>query len=303
MIHEYALEPAVLAAWASNGRDYAEFLREYGLGTPRLVSSFPKLKPTKFRSYFLQKSPPETDSLKYQRYQEMVLKLAEELVIRESEAAQDVDWIEHVRAENNRLPFDVILSLNPINVGENITPADMYLDGSAWLHCRQKIIKRNFSDLSDSVRGLVRLATDRVIVIDAYGWTAEAIIAMQHIVRLAGEGRVNSKKPVVYLYYRKNRNPASPSADYVKNEIIKGLRGADPSTLCVLELDETPNSNVFHNRCLLTEHGGVILGHGVGVSNIDTHTDEVTLMESDVYKSKWAQYVSNCCYQVISRSS
>ena len=42
MIYEYALEPAVLTSWASNDRDYAEFLREYGLGTPRIVSSFPK---------------------------------------------------------------------------------------------------------------------------------------------------------------------------------------------------------------------------------------------------------------------
>ena len=33
MIYEYALEPAVLTSWASNDRDYAEFLREYGLGT------------------------------------------------------------------------------------------------------------------------------------------------------------------------------------------------------------------------------------------------------------------------------
>lgn len=44
MIYEYALDPVVLSTWASNERDYAEFLREYGLGTPRMISSFPKKK-------------------------------------------------------------------------------------------------------------------------------------------------------------------------------------------------------------------------------------------------------------------
>lgn len=303
MIHEYALDPDVLVAWASNGRDYAEFLREYGLGTPRLVSSFPKLKPSKFRSYFLQKSPPEIDSLKWQRYQEMVIKLAGELIIRDSGVAQDLDWIENVTAENNRLPFDVVLSSSPIDVGGNVTPITMYLNGSIWLHERQKVIRRNVADLSGAIGGLVRLATDSIVVIDAYGWTVEAIIAMQHIVRLASDGRVNNKNPVVLLCYRKNRNPPSPSAGYVKNEIMRGLGGTDPTTLRVLELDEIPNGNVFHNRCLLTEHGGVILGHGVAVTNIDTHTDEVTLMEADVYHLKWGQFVSNCCYQVISSST
>ncbi len=48
MIYEYALDPAVLSTWASNERDYAEFLREYGLGTPRIISSFPKKKNLNF---------------------------------------------------------------------------------------------------------------------------------------------------------------------------------------------------------------------------------------------------------------
>lgn len=77
MIHEYAIEPNVILTWASNGRDYAEFFREYGLGTPRIISNFPKSKPAKFRSYLLKHCPANSESLQVQRYIEIVQKIAE----------------------------------------------------------------------------------------------------------------------------------------------------------------------------------------------------------------------------------
>lgn len=74
MIYEYALEPAVLTLWASNNRDYAEFLREYGRGTPRIASSFPMKKATKLRSYLMQHCPQDAQSLAGQRTPSWFLK-------------------------------------------------------------------------------------------------------------------------------------------------------------------------------------------------------------------------------------
>lgn len=41
MIYEYALEPQLVAAWASDKQKYKSILKEFGLGSGRSVSRFP----------------------------------------------------------------------------------------------------------------------------------------------------------------------------------------------------------------------------------------------------------------------
>lgn len=302
MIHEYAIDPRVLATWASNQRDYAEFLREYGVGTPRIISSFPKCRVAKFRSYLLQRGPADSNSLVTQRYQEMVVKLVGELVLRESDETPGADWCEFARIENNRLPFGAVLSSEVVDTEKSMTLESMYLSGSLWLHPRQTIIERTLIGFTLVVRDFLRLASNQVVVVDTYGWTREAIVIMQYIVNIVCEGRVNGRLPSITLYYKTKRDGGSPEAEYVKREIVKGLNNFDPGSLHVVELGEVDGSDVFHNRCILTEHGGVITGHGIGVSNETSHTDEILLMESAVYQKKWQQFVEDNRYKIITQS-
>jgi hypothetical protein len=160
MIYEYALEPAVLTSWASNDRDYAEFLREYGLGTPRIVSSFPKKKASKLRSYLLQHSPQDEQSLAGQRYTEMVLKVVESIVVRDVQLQNTAEWAEAAVVENRRAPFDVILSSTEIQEGNNVTPASMYSQGSIWNHPGQVNVLRTNEGLLAAVVNLIRLADE-----------------------------------------------------------------------------------------------------------------------------------------------
>lgn len=303
MIHEYALDPNVLDYWASNERDYAEFMREYGVGTPRLVSSFPKQKRSKLRSYLVQRSPGSDGSLQNSRYVEMVLKLVEEVVIRESSITMDAAWADIVRIENERLPFGAVLSSEVIRTQRNLTPANMYSSDSIWMHPRQVIIDRTFVGFSSAIKNFLRLATNGVVVVDAFGWTQASISAMKLIIEKVCEGRINGQLPCITLYYKTKRGESTPAAAYVKNEVLRGLTGFDPAKLCVFELDEMAGGDVFHNRCILTEHGGIITGHGIGVSDRATQTDEIVLMEAAVYKKKWDQFVENNRYAVITKSA
>lgn len=303
MIHEYALDPDVLAFWASSQRDYAEFMREYGVGTPRIFSSFPRQRGSKLRSYLLQRTPGTGDALQGKRFEEMVLKLAEEVVIREAGAPLEGTWPEIVRIENERLPFGAVLSSEVIQTQRNLTPANMYSPDSIWAHPRQAIINRTFLGFSSAIRDLLRLATESVVVVDAFGWTQPATVAMRHIINGVRAGRINSRIPSVVLYYKTRRAEATPAADYVKAEILRGLTGFDPSRLFVFELDELEGGEVFHNRCILTEHGGIITGHGIGVTDRETQTDEIALMEMVVYQKRWDQFLKNNCYSVVSKSA
>ena len=204
MIYEYALEPAVLTSWASNDRDYAEFFREYGLGTPRIVSSFPKKKASKLRSYLLQHSPQDAQSLTGQRYTEMVLKIVESIVVRDVQVHNTAEWVEAAVVENRRAPFDVILSSTEIREGNNVTPASMYSQGSIWNHHGQLNVSRTNEGLLGAVLNLVRLADAKVVIVDPFGWTVEAISFIQFMLQAITSNRVSEGLPAIVLGFLQN---------------------------------------------------------------------------------------------------
>jgi hypothetical protein len=308
MIHEYALDPAVLSAWASNSRDYAEFMREYGLGTPRIISSFPKKKASKLRSYFLSKGPADSDSLQGQRYLEMVQKMVEVLIIRDGHEPQDSNWEINVKVENERTPFGIVLSLEVIDISRNITPGSMYSPNSIWNHPRQKNIYRTVDGFLTVVTDFLRLATNNVVIVDAFGWTQEAVRTVQYFINSISERRVNSQLPCIYLYYKEKRGGThsgvgSPDAVTVKSRILQGVsENLSDIHLEVFELREVEGNDVFHNRCILTEHGGIITGHGIAISNDTAHTDEAILMELEIYEKKWRQFVEDNCFEIESHA-
>ncbi|WP_319548514.1 hypothetical protein [Desulfogranum marinum] len=255
MIHEYAIEPSVLLSWATNDRDYYEFFREYGLGTPRIFSSFPKQKAKKLRRYFLAQVSADDQSQQAMRYTEMVVKLVERIVVREVEADQS-EWSQRAVAENERIPFNVILSSELIGTDRNLTPDKMYEPGSIWNHQDQLNIHRTTEGFYSAISNLLRLATEQIVVIDPYGYSDKAIKQIQYLINHLPEKRVNHQIPSITLFYKTNTNGLN--ANEVRERILARVRIDEICTvLKVSELEEVPGSDVFHNRCILTEHGGV----------------------------------------------
>lgn len=307
MIYEYVIDPSVLYSWAANDRDYAEFLREYGLGTSRVISSFPKKKPSKLRSYLLG-SQGDSQSLQGQRYTEMVLKIVESVVQRDVPQNQKGAWSECSLVEHVRAPFDVILSSDPIDTVENITRENMYAKDSIWHHPSQVSIRRTNADLLSAVFNLIRLSSKRIVIVDPYGWTSEAISFISFLIDSMSDRRVCESIPSLTMYYKEKHGSdktgnASPSAPHVKNQILRGLsKNTIIPQLDIFELREKLGGDVFHNRCIITEHGGVLIGHGIGVTENEDHTDDVTLMNLVLYLKKWKQFVDEIDFEVISRS-
>jgi len=307
MIFEYALQPSVLLSWSSNHRDYSEFFREYGLGTRRIISSFPKKKASKLRSYLLQHSPADEQSLQGQRYTEMVLKVVEALVFRDVENFEG-EWLATVVEENTRAPFGAVLSSQLVDVDCCIMPENMYEKGSIWECKRQLDIQRTNQGLYSAIENLVSLSSERIEIIDPFAWTQEGIAFIQFLLNSLSIDGVNHVFPSVDIFYKEKRGGnntgrGSPPAEYVKTNIVDGLEGESSNIVInVYELREKNDGDVFHNRCILTEHGGVMTGHGIGVSGEEAHTDEAVLMEPHIYKKKWRQFVEERCFDLASNA-
>lgn len=177
----------------------------------------------------------------------------------------------------------------------------MYDPGSIWNHRSQIDFQRTRSAFHAVIENMIRLASECAIVIDAYGWTKDSITMLQTIINSLHHGRIRPQLPRVSLFYKEGNS--SPDAQYVKEQIVNGLdvdgRKID---FGVFALREVAGSDVFHNRCILTELGGIMIGHGIGVPDNPAHTDEATLMHPDVYIKKWRQFVDERRFEVVSHA-
>ncbi|HHQ6576492.1 TPA: hypothetical protein ACSTLY_003670 [Serratia fonticola] len=301
MINEYIIEPSILFSWASNSRDYSEFLREYGLGTPRIFSCFPKQKAHKLRRFLLGCVQFDEQTQQGRRYLAMIEKITEEVISRDLQEQKNEQWIDKVIAEHSNKEFDIILTPNPINIARNITVANMYDDNSIWNHPKQISIHRTSEEIYKSVSNLIRLSTKLVSFIDAYAWNPNALKCICFILERLEHNRLCDTLPLIKIFYLQNSK--GPSSNYVKSEIVNNIKSEKIKTLIeVYELEEIVENDVFHNRCILTEHGGIGTGHGLSVTGFDYHTDEATLLTFKVYEKKWNQFIGNSCFKVISRA-
>ena len=62
-------------------------------------------------------------------------------------------------------------------------------------------------------------------------------------------------------------------------------------TIC--RLSERPGGQELHNRYILTEHGGVAFGTGLDEKGRAKTTDDLTLLDRNLYRLRWDQYTSD----------
>lgn len=303
MIYEYALEPALLTSWASDDRDYAEFFREYGLGSPRIISSFPKRKKSMLRRYLLENGPTDAQSLAAQRYIEMVQSIVEVLILRDVQYDQ-ASWVDDVVLENTRAPFDVILSLTEVQEQNSITPSSMYLQNSIWECCRQLSVTRTNEEFLSKISNMIRLSVKDIVIIDPFGYQDESIRLINDIASIVVQNRLSADLPVIKIIYKKNKRERSLSAaSNVKGRIAELLTDEAKSLRFeIFAVRQIGDGDVFHNRCILTENAGVISGHGFTLTGNECHTDELTLMDEEIYQKKWGQFVDMNGFEVASEA-
>ena len=105
MIHEYALEPELVATWG-NRHDFRYFVEKFGLGQPRIMSRYPKrwnrLVWEAFRG---------DDGIERKRMEELLVRLGENMVRRRDYVFNpEQSWLVNAYDEDTRVPFYAILA-------------------------------------------------------------------------------------------------------------------------------------------------------------------------------------------------
>jgi len=299
MIKEIAIDPDVLIEWSQNIRDYRDFMEEYGIGTPRIISSFPKTKYKNLKKYLLPKTNQISNDMHKSRYVEMVKRLENNIYLRCNEVDSSREWQDLVLDELE--PFDVIIAREKFNCDNVLTVSN--ITESDFLYLKHQVsFKRTKEDLIHTISGFLKLTMSEILIIDAYAWKPNAIQTIKAIIKEVSDRKFKSKPVEITVIYKElaHGSPA-PDAKFLKQEIEKEFEYfPDGIKLIVKQLKETEDSDTFHNRYILNDIGGISLGHGLDISDKEHTTDEVTLLTKSNYRKRWLQFARDTNFKVVS---
>jgi hypothetical protein len=285
MIHEYALEPELVATWG-NRHDYRYFIEKFGLGQPRIVSRFPKrwkrLVWDTFRS---------DNELERKRMEELLAQLSERMVHRRDYNWEPTStWIANAHNEHGRFPFHAILAReNPAG-----HPATLVLDqigdsSPLWAVARGVTIARSATAMAGTVAAMLRIA-EVVIFVDPYFGPERSRHRrpLEAFLRAVSNGRPLGAPGRVEVQTSQDR---TGTLEFFQDECRNRLRRCVPAGQCLVlrRLRERPGGESLHNRYILTDLGGVIFPQGLDDGDTG-ETDDVTLMDRAQFEARWQQH-------------
>lgn len=291
MLYEYAVEPACLKDWQT----FRYLIEQFGVPRGRLVSQFPngwaKLVYDSCSSFtFRQK----------QQLQIELDRLKARGMVRRSGAVYDGSkaWIENALAQfENGRPFHAMI------VNSAAAPSDHVLVASEitqamprWAVSREIRVERTADALGDAAKGLLQIG-ERILFVDKMFQPASKRwqLMLARFVALALEGR---KKSPVFEYHTKIDNgeygkpPEQRTRDF-QADCTRFLSSLLPQgvELKIVRWDQHPRGDFFHERCILTDKGGIRIDWGLDTGKRG-ETTLVSLLEEGIWKQAWENFQS-----------
>lgn len=290
MIHEYAIEPRLIANAGSLARSRFWSL-EFGLGTPRIMAQLPKKKD--WRRQVREAVSSNAGEVERKRVEVLIQYLTSTSSRRENaDYDSDLPWIDNALSEHTRQPFKAILAAKDragflgIIVAE---PLERIYESESWPVKRSICVPRDPDKMAAAVE--VMLACCRI-----------AIFVDSHF----GPENARHRNPMVKFFEAMKSRDAKPMD---RLEICTGSRATlafleqefrgrlaqylPPGTkLTIKKLTQKDEGEKVHNRYIITELGAVQFGTGMDDGKKGEH-DDVNLMDLDQYLQRWNQYCDN----------
>lgn len=288
MIHEYALEPELVATWHERmlGRF---FIEQFGFGTGRVVSRYPKNWRKRVWDAF--RSGAIAGEIEQKRIEELLARLTAPEVRRPGhiwDAAHD--WLTNAESEHARKPFYTILARNNPRASGSVMLAEDVLSGTpaGWGAPNSVVVPRTAGSMAQCIEAMLRCAT-RVIFVDPHFRASRPKFRSPLIefLRIIGTG-----DPSVALELHAGHvADDAPPWDFFRRECEEHLPRIVPNglTLVVRRWKNRNGGERLHNRYILTDVGGVQFGFGLDEGDPGT-TDDVTLLSADSYRRRLESY-------------
>ncbi len=291
MIHEYALEPELVASWHDRLKGRF-FISQFGSDKGKVVSRYPKkwkrLVWEAFDDTF--SGPPSKKETARGRIEELVKQLTMPVVKRPGYIWDDsLGWLTNAENEHTRKPFHAILARDNPRRNTNIILEDAIVDGTPelWNTPGTRTVKRTAEAMAECVAPMLRCAT-KVLFVDPHFRATEERFRkpLAAFVRIIG----TRASDLTIELHTADRDGA-PIWEKFQKECRAKLPPILPAgaTLTVHRWKNREDGDKMHNRYILTNLGGVEFGHGLDEGDPGT-TDDVSRFEAGPYNRRWNDY-------------
>ena len=286
MIHEFALEPELVATWGDRN-NFRYFITKFGLSEGRLISRYPKKwKKMVWDAFHV------ADDMERKRMEELIIRIAEKMIVRSNYLwDQTKSWFDNADEEHQRHSFRAILARqNPhhrdyVLVGEELGQVEQDL----WNVKAGISVKRIASEMSSAVSDMLSNCSMAIFIDPHFGpenlrhrRPLEEFLAA--ILNKRG-GQLPSR---IEVHASNDRD-----AVFFENTCKGKLPELIPLGLKVkfIQWKRKPDGEKLHNRYILTDVGGVAFQVGLDEGD-EQETDDISLLNRTQYELRWSQYAS-----------
>lgn len=283
MIYELAVEPGMLNTWER----FRYVTEKFGISNGRLISRYPK----RWKA-LVYESLKDATALERKRIEVKLQNIDDKMQSRTHEWDTGLDWLLNAETEHGKRPFHAILATsNARRHRDVIAYSDLDESVAPWKVEREKVVQRSASALAAEVAPLLRIARD-IVFIDKHfdPYKPRVRNTLRAFLEVCLTGRPADLK-IQRLEFHTLFRPEI--YDFV-GECRRQLPGRIPIgvSLRIVRWRERLAGEGMHNRYILTERGGVRLAWGLD-EGVAAQTDDISLLEENVFSARWKQYCSN----------
>ncbi|PLX50772.1 MAG: hypothetical protein C0613_03025 [Desulfobulbaceae bacterium] len=297
MIYNYAIEPEFLITVAGNRRDYRHVIENFGLGTPRMMAEFPKLK--KWRKRFRQatSSRGEMGEDEKKRLEELFKHLIETQIRRDRYVYDnDKSWLDNAENEHARHPFRAIVATKNRNNKPHILPFDNIGDwpDNFWSAEQGVSVERQADSMAQAIGPMLENSQEVIFVDPHFNASERRFRApLEAFLERYLKNKTNFEALRIEIHCSIEKDNA-PAPAHFKEKCKTELPRIFPtnSTVTIKCWKQRQGGAKLHNRFVLTDIGGVLFGTGLDTGQIG-EKDDIYLMARDQYIDRWNEYAGN----------
>ena len=298
MIHAFALEPKLVAAWGK--REEFRFIHDkFGLGTPRVLFELPAFKRWKKAVY--DAATELALSQEDMKRIEELFRLFSEHKYRRADAKFDglVSWLENAENEYTRRPFaGIVATQNPRSHEAVLVTDQLGASSTRWTCATGASPARTPEALARELAAMLTSCRQLHLIDPHFG--PENARHRKVLEALMGVVGNNAIAPDVVRVHCAGRS----TFEFFEQESAK-MAARLPNGISVefVRWRQKAGGEKLHNRYVLTDIGGVSLGVGLD-EGAAGETDDLLLLPREQYERRWAQYVgANDAFDCVDRPS
>lgn len=274
MIKEFAVEPEAIVESALR---FQYVIEKFSISDGRVISQFP----AKWKKLVYQAAHAKhSGKAELKKIEEQLNSLPNNALISRSRPAGAGEWLDIVKAEHLRQPFDWVLTKYPLEIEQSVHLDEWNAGHPSLQNQRQLRIARTAEEMAKVCRPLLRVAKHVKLVDPHFDLNNRRF--QDPLARFIQCLPENACVDIFVEGQNRSHEHLRLGADrFLPQQLERGIQ---------VRLWEHAKGKM-HNRYVLTPLGGITFGTGLDIAGDNAvPTDDVTLLEEHLRAGLWSEY-------------